>query len=336
MVTIGFGIKFYNDLSSGSYAEKKTGYISKDFIDDKIHDDVVPVSDPVSDPVSLSKFKDLNNDDHFFYYRLKNLSSDFLGSEFKTIGNFIIFDDENDNFELTNILASIDQSKFHYYIKVYLVEININKNVSSGFDFIFDSLKNTGNELFIQLISKNTFSFVSDSFNISSFINNSSNNVNVLSEPVLLVKQGFSSVVSAVSDTPVINSVNFDVDTKNQISNYSYKNIGLTLNIDVADFSTSSNCFIHLNQEISYISGYQHIDNNDLPIIASRKINNDVVLKKYETLILSSVRRTVKTSVINSVPILSSIPVFGRLFINKNNIVSSSDLVIMLELVNIQ
>jgi general secretion pathway protein D len=326
VVTLAFGIKFYNELSSGEYAEKKTGFRSQKTI----------LEEPVRPVVDKDLIRsDVKKENHFFYYKLKNISSDDLDAGFKTVGDVVYFDEDSDNYELTNVLAIIDHPKAHYYIKVYLAEVNINDNIESGFNFIFDSINESGNELFLQLITKNSFSFISDSFDLSGFINNSSNKVNVLSEPTLLVKQGCSAVVSAVSDTPVINSVKFDTETKNQVSNYSYKDIGLTLSLDVADFSTSSNCFIHLNQSISYISGYQHIDNNDLPVIANRTIESDVVLLEFETLILSSVRQNVKTSVESSVPVISRIPFFGRLFVNNKKINDSSDLVIMLELVNI-
>ena len=329
VIAIAFGIKTVHNITSGDYAFDKTGHKSTNLLTggDTFSDKTKTNNN--NKPTKASKINE------FKYYTLKNIAAETLGSKFSSVHNTVLLSPK-DSLLVTNLLNDLDVRQKHYFIKVYLVEININKTKQSGFSYVFDSLKQSDNSLFLSIVSDNTFSFISDKFDVSAFLINASNNVNVISEPVLLVKQGSSSAMSAFSDTPIISSINYDTETKNQVSNYSYKKIGIELDINVASYSTSSNCFISLNQETSYISGYEIIDNNSLPIIASRIVESEFCLQKYETIVLSSVRQIINSSVISAVPVLSSIPFVGNLFRNSKIINNTSDLIIMIELVYIK
>ncbi|MDP8268917.1 MAG: hypothetical protein P9L97_09340 [Candidatus Tenebribacter davisii] len=331
VIAIAFGIKSVHNITSGDYAFNKTGHKPVNILtggDTTAKQKTSNNNKPIKSS-NVSKMIGVE------YYKLKNIAAETLGGEFSSIQNTIILSPK-DSLLITNLLNDLDVRQRHYFIKVYLVEININKTKQSGFSYVFDSLKQSDNSLFLSIVSDNTFSFISDKFDVSAFLIDASNNVNVISEPVLLVKQGSSSSMSAFSDTPVISSINYDTETKNQVSNYSYKKIGIELDINVASHSTSSNCFISLNQETSYISGYEIIDNNSLPIVASRLVESEFCLQKYETIVLSTVRQSINSTVISGVPVLSSIPIIGGLFRNSKIINNTSDLVIMIELVYIK
>jgi type II secretory pathway component GspD/PulD (secretin) len=271
----------------------------------------------------------------YIYYTFRNYDiNDFVNNSFDTFNNSIKL--ETGDFFVTNFFNEIDKKQLFYSIEVSVYDVSINNNKNTGFDFVFDTLNNAFNSgLNISFSDNFKFTFLDDNINLNSLFSSSSNVNNLVVKPVLTVKRGGQTDVSLYNETPIINSKNYDTETKNQNVNFEYRNIGFDMVLDCKKNSNISNFFGNVKQSLSYVSSFVEIQDDSLPVVSSRSFDSDFSLSKYESIVLGSVRYTNQYKSSNDVFLLSKIPLIGGFFKNSITEYKTFDLVIIITLKDI-
>jgi general secretion pathway protein D len=87
---------------------------------------------------------------------------------------------------------------------------------------------------------------------------------------------------------------------------------------------------LHVEIDISKVTGLVDLGGIDQPIIGQRKVIHDIRMREGEINVLGGLTQQQNTRTVNGIPWLSSIPVLGRLFSSESVERSSSELLIAL------
>ena len=164
---------------------------------------------------------------------------------------------------------------------------------------------------------------------------------NTLSCPRIMTMDNQEAAMLVGYHTPILKSTvsagdsNSD-STITQDLNY-YQEIGIRLNV-VPQVSEDGyiNMIIHpsVTSSTSTVDALSTVGNRttttSYPIIDTREVQTQILLKDGETVVISGLRKEIKSKSIIGVPFLSSIPILGALFRRETNDISKIDLLIFL------
>lgn len=108
------------------------------------------------------------------------------------------------------------------------------------------------------------------------------------------------------------------------------KDIGLVLEV-TPHINESKNVMMEITQTISDVAGSQQIgDQGSWPVTKKRSFTAAIAVRNNETIVLGGLVRRANEKQRTGVPILSSIPLLGRLFSYNNNVERKSEVVVFI------
>ncbi len=110
------------------------------------------------------------------------------------------------------------------------------------------------------------------------------------------------------------------------ITSYQYQDVGIKIDVEPR-VHHNREITLKLKVEVSQVNGYT---NGDYPIIGTRTIDTVIRLKDGETSMLVGLYKEDKSVSDTETPLLSDIPLLGRLFTDKNRSKKTTDLVLTL------
>lgn len=238
------------------------------------------------------------------------------------------------------------------FLKVEVLDVNLNKNFQMGINW---------NMLFNSAFKANPAGL--DSFAISAPLAANNNivsspyiqfngsganaavlnalqtqgTVNVISQPRLLLMDGQTRLISSGTITPYVSSIQTDVLNLSQTQTYpviSQVQTGLSISFTPHINFKNNTVSVTLSLIDNSISSYQafSIGGESLsnPVIESKSFADTVNVKSGSTVIIGGILTSQRTKNTYGVPLLSQIPLFGKLFKSINISDQKEDLLIML------
>ncbi|GHF80896.1 secretin N-terminal domain-containing protein [Thalassotalea marina] len=151
-------------------------------------------------------------------------------------------------------------------------------------------------------------------------------NINVLSRPSLLVRDGVTANITVGDDIPTVGSIVTDPVNGSQTS-IVYRKTGVELRVKPT-INARGVVIMEIDQKISnQESGGSSVEG--APIIFERSIDTEVVAESGQTIILGGLISENRTVNDKSVPFFSSIPVIGSLFDSTEDSSGKTELVVM-------
>ena len=237
---------------------------------------------------------------------------------------------------ILSIIKLIDIVPLQVMIEATIAEVTLNDELKFGIEWFFEkgdskatfSTASNGSVL----SSFPGFSYLYGAANVSAVINalDSVTDVNILSSPQLMVLDNHKAHLQIGDQVPiatqsVVSNTDPDAPTVNTIE---FRDTGIVLKVTPR---VNSGGLVNLNieQEVSDVvktttSGI------DSPTIRQRKITSSIVIQNGETVALGGLIREKKTDQKTGVPVLSSVPVLGYLFGTKSDVVSRTELLILI------
>jgi type II secretory pathway component GspD/PulD (secretin) len=83
--------------------------------------------------------------------------------------------------------------------------------------------------------------------------------------------------------------------------------------------------------QVSVVSGYQTINGGEYPIVSTREAQTTVRLRNQEVLVIGGLHQDTDTRQVTGLPLLSHIPILGKLFGSKNSAKTREELVLIIE-----
>lgn len=148
--------------------------------------------------------------------------------------------------------------------------------------------------------------------------------VQVIASPRALVLSGKTATILAAEQIPYE-----ELNTTSQggsMTSTSFKEVGVTLQV-TAVLADDGEIFLSVDIEQSVRTGESLAG---VPVIDSRREDTSLLLQDGQVVIMGGLRRREKTVQVTKIPLLGDLPVLGNLFRTRHDIVSNSELVVLL------
>jgi general secretion pathway protein D len=161
---------------------------------------------------------------------------------------------------------------------------------------------------------------------ISANLLQTNNNVNVLSKPTLLVRDGVNATINVGDDIPTVGEIVTD-PVNGSRSSVVYRNTGVELAV-TPTINGRGVVTMQISQSISNSSpGNDAVAGS--PIFSQRSINTEVIAESGQTIVLGGLITDNNSATDTSVPFFSSLPLIGNLFNSTNESKDKTELIVL-------
>ncbi|MFT7008485.1 MAG: general secretion pathway protein D [Colwellia sp.] len=258
------------------------------------------------------------------------ISNSNIGLVIDERANSLIFQSTGEEYrKLLPLIRRLDIMPKQIMLEVMIAEVVLTDEFKQGVDF---SLTNQGDASVIGGFTLDSgsgglsyaLSGVRGSLNIDLFQKN--DNVNVLSRPSLLVRDGVTAEITVGNDIPTVGEIITDGLNGNQTS-VVYRKTGVELTVTPTINAQGVVIMEILQKTSNQASAGSSVEG--APIIFERSIKTEVVAESGQTIILGGLMSENRTINDTSVPGFSSIPLLGQLFDSKEDTTIKTELVVM-------
>jgi general secretion pathway protein D len=258
------------------------------------------------------------------------ISNSDIGLVIDERANSLIFQTTGEEYrKLLPLIKRLDIMPKQIMLEVVIAEVVLTDEFKQGVDF---TLTNRGNASVVGGFSlasgseglSYALAGVKGSLNIDLFQKN--DNVNVLSRPSLLVRDGVTAEINVGNDVPTVGEIITDGLNGNQTS-VVYRKTGVELTVTPTINAQGVVIMEILQKTSNQASAGSSVQG--APIIFERTIKTEVVADSGQTIILGGLMSESRTLNDTSVPGFSSIPLLGKLFDSKEDTKNKTELVVM-------
>lgn len=244
--------------------------------------------------------------------------------------NALIFNTTGDKYrQLLPLIKRLDVMPKQVLLEVMIAEVKLSDVYKQGVDFTLTNQGNANKVGGFNLSSGTKgLSYVLTGAQGSLTFNllETNSNVNVLSRPSLLVRDGVQADIVVGDDIPTVGEIITDPTNGSQTS-VVYRKTGVELQVKPT-INARGIVIMEISQKISnQVAGDDSVASS--PIIFERSINTEVVAQSGQTIILGGLISENRTINDTSVPFFSSIPILGKLFDSTNDTDDKTELVVL-------
>ncbi len=193
--------------------------------------------------------------------------------------------------------------------------------VPAGSESVFSSIASTSRF--------DTAVFNADQFEVILSALKTNNDVKLVSNPTVVTLNNTQAKI-AIGERYPIPSYSFNSETgQRQLDDIEYEDIGITLDVTP---QVNAAGFINLAvvPEVSSRQGFALVENTEIPIIASRRTETNIVIKDGFTLAIGGLVENETSKVGSKVPLLGDVPGVGRFFQHTTDTEEQRNLVIFI------
>lgn len=239
---------------------------------------------------------------------------------------------------IERIIANLDIIPNQVLIEATIAEVTLNDDLKFGVRWFLQNKSGSRSGTFTDLIagavgaSHPGFSFIAKAMGGQITLNalNQIGNVRVLASPSLMVLDKKTATLQIGDQVPVITQSAVSVVTPGApvVNSVSYKDTGVILSI-TPRINESGRVLLDIEQEVSTVQR-NTTSGIDSPSFGQRRVKTSVVVNDGEGITLGGLIHDRATDVATQVPVLGDIPIFGKAFQHKDNIIEKTELVIIL------
>lgn len=244
--------------------------------------------------------------------------------------NALIFYATGDKYrQLLPLIKRLDVMPKQVILEMMIAEVKLTDVFKQGVEFALTNQGNaaiTGGFDLSSGIGGLSYLLTGAQGSISYNLFQTNSNVNVLSRPSLLVRDGVSATINVGDDIPTVGEIVSDPINGNRTS-IVYRKTGVELQV-TPTINARGIIIMEIDQKISnQIPGDESVAGS--PTIFERSISTEVVAESGQTIILGGLISESRTISDRSVPYLSSIPLLGKLFDSTSDNKDKTELVVL-------
>jgi general secretion pathway protein D len=244
--------------------------------------------------------------------------------------NSLIFNTTGDQYrQLLPLIKRLDVMPKQVILEVMIAEVKLTDSFQRGVDFVLTNQGTATKSGGFTLESNQTglqYILTGTKGNITVNLLETNDNVNVLSRPSLLVRDGVTASITIGDDVPTVGEIVSD-PVNGSRSSVNYRKTGVELKVKPT-INARGTIIMEIDQKIS-----DQADSNESvggsPIFFERSINTEVVAQSGQTIVLGGLISNKKTVNERNVPFFSSIPLIGGLFEGTSNSKVKTELVVL-------
>ena len=255
------------------------------------------------------------------YYEFKHLKPDDLGGMDKVFdgvelvvldSGFMVSGASNFVGQVIASVAKADVPRRQIDIDVKLIDVNKTDFKESAVKWLVDTLSVSPDVLRVGYDQGLNVGFVWGDLSAAYEVLEQSGQCRIDANPVLSCLEGETARITFGEKRPVVTGTS-TTDGGTQISSYEYMSIGL--GVQVTPYCGVSNTVQMAVQQTSEdVTGTTYIDGNEVPLLSSRQLSTSVRCEVDKALIIGGMKKKFVDQVEQSVPVLGSVPLVGRLF----------------------
>nr|WP_315766702.1 MULTISPECIES: type II secretion system secretin GspD [unclassified Bradyrhizobium] len=234
------------------------------------------------------------------------------------------------------VIGQLDQMANQVLIEATIAEVTLNDELQFGVEWYLQHKKSS--ETFSTAASGIVssvfpgFSYAIAAGNVAATLSalNAITSVNIVSSPSLTVMDNKTAVLQIGDQVPITTQSATSTLTANAaiVNSVSYKDTGVILSI-TPRINESGRVLLDIEQEVSSVANTT-TSNIDSPTIRQRKIKTTVVVNDNDALVLGGMIQDSKSVGRSQIPILGDIPFLGNAASNKDNILTKTELIVLI------
>ncbi|WP_411360705.1 secretin N-terminal domain-containing protein [Pseudidiomarina salilacus] len=245
--------------------------------------------------------------------------------------SLIFFATGGDYKALLPVIRRLDVMPKQIVLDATIAEVTLSDEFSQGFEFAFRNGRLNGGTLGAlgaQEIGGLRLNWVDGFDRFIANLQQSSNLVNVISNPTLVVRDGIAASIQVGNDIPTVGSTTFTDNLESQTQSVEYRKTGVQLTV-TPTINAQGLVVLQIDQTISNTSptGPSVAGN---PSIFERSIKTEVIAQSGQTVLLGGLISENSSSGDSKVPLLGDIPVLGNLFKSESESKEKTELVIFI------
>lgn len=152
-------------------------------------------------------------------------------------------------------------------------------------------------------------------------------NINILSNPSLVVRDGVSAIINVGTDIPTIGTTTVNPGTETQSTTVEYRKTGVKMSV-TPTINAQGLVVLQIDQSISNTVDGSTVAGS--PAIFERSLQTEVLAQSGQTIMLGGLISENTTKTTTKVPFFGDMPLFGPLFRGQKDNVRKTELVILI------
>lgn len=244
--------------------------------------------------------------------------------------NSLIIESDGEKYrELLPLIKRLDVMPKQVMLEVVIAEVQLSGAFEQGIEFALTnrfSNSTRGNGLLSGASGTLNYILRGADGNLTLNFLETNTNVDILSRPSIVVRDGVSATMNAGDSVPTVGKIVTDPTTGSQQS-IEYRKTGIQLTV-TPTINAQGVVIMEITQTTSNTAdGSSTVDG--APIFTERTITTEAVAASGQTVVLGGLIRENKTTNDNSVPFFSDLPILGKLFEGKKRSKDKVELVVM-------
>ncbi len=250
-----------------------------------------------------------------------------------SLSNSLIFFTSGPRYEaLLPLIRRLDVPPKQVLLEATVAEVSLTGEFAKGVEFAFLEGKFSGGTLGTLGLPSGGFgvTFIEGAAGqIRARLQESDSKVNVLSSPILLVRDGFSATISVGNDVPTVGATASDpLVSAKTVTTVLYRKTGLQLSI-TPTINAEGSVVMAITQQISStVPGSSGVQG--APIFFERSVSTEVVAGSGQSVLLAGLISDSGTDSAEKVPVLGRIPGLGALFSSTSKRREKTELVLFI------
>ena len=250
-----------------------------------------------------------------------------------SLSNSLIFFTSGPRYEaLLPLIRRLDVPPKQVLLEATVAEVSLTGEFAKGIEFAFLEGKFSGGTLGTLGLPSGGFgvTFVEGAAGqIRARLQESDSKVNVLSSPILLVRDGFPATISVGNDVPTVGATASDpLVSDKTVTSVLYRKTGLQLSITPTINAEGSVVMAITQQITSTVPGSSGVQG--APIFFERSVSTEVVAGSGQSVLLAGLISESGTDSAEKVPVVGRIPGLGALFSSTSKRREKTELVLFI------
>jgi general secretion pathway protein D len=261
------------------------------------------------------------------------VSGDGVTLSIDTRSNSLIFYTTGPRYEaLLPMIRRLDIPPKQIVLEAMIAEVTLTGEFQNGVEFAFREGKLSGGTLGSLGLPSGGLALTYDvglGEQIRMRLQASDARVNVLSNPILVVKDGVTASIQVGNDVPTVGATASDpIESNRTVTTVLYRKTGLNLSI-TPNINAQGSVLLSISQSTTNtVPGSSGVAG--APIFFQRSVSTEVVAGSGQTVFLAGLRSESDSNTSTKVPVLGAVPLVGSLFSSETRRREKTELVVLI------
>ncbi len=254
----------------------------------------------------------------------------------KTNNSLMIMATESTYQQIIEAVKRIDVMPMQVQVEASIMEVSLSDNLQFGLQWYFKNSNLLG-QVGEGLVSLGgiaggagfSYSLSDPTGSLKNIINMlaKQSRVRVLSSPSILVLDNQPAEIRVGNQQPIETKTSSSGTTGTDTYTYQYKDTGVSLKV-TPQVNNNGLVKMEIQQDVTDLGERDSVNNQ--PTFMQRSIKSSIVVQSGETIVLGGLIRENKTDSKQSVPILSDMPIVGKLFSSEGGTSTRTELLVLI------